>query len=1106
MPPKHRGSKKGRGRKSKEERQAAKAEKIARRQARRQARRESRRGRRRRRREEESESESSDSETDSEIEDVGEEAEAVEGVQVDGDSLQLAVQEAETRDDKSSSSGRKFKNKKKWLKLARYADAGFDLENASKEELKAAKKDWKRKHRAQKKARRQARREAKKEKKERRKARRKSGKGAKKARKKKLAGAGHTDPKDNYEVGRHVKVFRQGTEQVFMGSLRKAASVLVETPLSEAFPWFEVEVKKTGLPGKASIVVGLSDEDHPVNKLPGFAEDSVGYHFGNGFLYLGRGQEPREMAKGVKDGDKIGCGIRVEEGVTVVFWTLNSEQVASYNLPEELAAETRYPVVGLNHGARVTISEPLDPNHLREDEEAKAAQDADWAAEEQSLEEQAASLSLDGGEAEQKEASVEQALESLDQTLLPVAPERAQLTEGVFMDKYRHQTHDGYIFEWVIVNQRLNCLEVTLDYTGTENFDLSGDVVQTETVRQYESKKVGSIKQIDIYAASRLGLSYSLKLLPPEEEAVKEAAASAQASIDETLAKIAELGITEETPADEIVSLCVANNIKYIDQQFLPVDASMFPPEVGSNPFTEASAWRRPEEFLGADVQLFHGIDPVDIAQGRLGNCWFVCALSSLAEFPELVEHLFEDVTANSAGIYVLRMCKNGEWQTVVLDDLVPCYPDQGPIFSQNRGPELWVLLAEKAYAKLHRDYMQLKSGNPSDALADLTGLPVDYFNLDSSEMKEAIATGEFWETLLHLGQEEQLMAAGSRGTDKYTELGIDPENEAGLVGGHAYSILDVQQYKDTKLLQLRNPWGRFEWKGDWSDSSPLWTPEYRAAFLPEFGEDDGIFWMSYDDFLKYFGSVNVCYLRSHDGNEWVEDRAKTTVTLSTETGDASTASHYTFTSTEPVCNYYVSVHQADKRDPESPAYIDVGVRVVNENGLVVADSQLEMNRENQVDVALGPGTYTVIPYTGGSKLRQLGEESRTIMLSVHADVEGAATLTEVPVDTELEAAAWIHSLKAECGKRALATGLYVYSGWAGNSWSLAVEATSDLPANGAELTFDCSASQNAATNRASLVQTAQVKKGSAYVYHSIAPIDKYQGVSASYGMSGRFF
>jgi len=30
------------------------------------------------------------------------------------------------------------------------------------------------------------------------------------------------------------------------------------------------------------------------------------------------------------------------------------------------------------------------------------------------------------------------------------------------------------------------------------------------------------------------------------------------------------------------------------------------------------------------------------------------------------------------------------------------------------------------------------------------------------------------------------------------------------------------------RLCVMRNPWGQGEWKGEWSDNSPLWTPELR--------------------------------------------------------------------------------------------------------------------------------------------------------------------------------------------------------------------------------------------------------------------------------------
>lgn len=52
----------------------------------------------------------------------------------------------------------------------------------------------------------------------------------------------------------------------------------------------------------------------------------------------------------------------------------------------------------------------------------------------------------------------------------------------------------------------------------------------------------------------------------------------------------------------------------------------------------------------------------------------------------------------------------------------------------------------------------------------------------------------------------------------------------AGLVEGHAYSILSAKVISGTALLQLRNPWGRMEWRKDWSDGdSAHWTPAARA-------------------------------------------------------------------------------------------------------------------------------------------------------------------------------------------------------------------------------------------------------------------------------------
>jgi len=65
------------------------------------------------------------------------------------------------------------------------------------------------------------------------------------------------------------------------------------------------------------------------------------------------------------------------------------------------------------------------------------------------------------------------------------------------------------------------------------------------------------------------------------------------------------------------------------------------------------------------------------------------------------------------------------------------------------------------------------------------------------------------------------------------SELTADQYESIGLQKDHAYSVLDAIEIhaKDgnkANLLMMRNPWGKVEWKGDWSDASDLWTPELK--------------------------------------------------------------------------------------------------------------------------------------------------------------------------------------------------------------------------------------------------------------------------------------
>ena len=87
-----------------------------------------------------------------------------------------------------------------------------------------------------------------------------------------------------------------------------------------------------------------------------------------------------------------------------------------------------------------------------------------------------------------------------------------------------------------------------------------------------------------------------------------------------------------------------------------------------------------------------------------------------------------------------------------------------------------------------------------------------------------------------------------------------------GLISTHAYTILDCQEVlistkkgkKKERILKLSNPWGRYEWKGRWSENSDIWNQELKEQLNYE-KADDGMFWINIEDFVENFGQICAC-------------------------------------------------------------------------------------------------------------------------------------------------------------------------------------------------------------------------------------------------------
>jgi len=97
----------------------------------------------------------------------------------------------------------------------------------------------------------------------------------------------------------------------------------------------------------------------------------------------------------------------------------------------------------------------------------------------------------------------------------------------------------------------------------------------------------------------------------------------------------------------------------------------------------------------------------------------------------------------------------------------------------------------------------------------------------------------------------------------------VEHETPQGLLINHAYSILGAEEYKGTKLVRVRNPWGRCEWKGAWADESKEWTPVALKHFNYSFA-NDGTFFMDFKDFIQNYNRIYVLrLLTDDDGEKW---------------------------------------------------------------------------------------------------------------------------------------------------------------------------------------------------------------------------------------------
>ena len=119
----------------------------------------------------------------------------------------------------------------------------------------------------------------------------------------------------------------------------------------------------------------------------------------------------------------------------------------------------------------------------------------------------------------------------------------------------------------------------------------------------------------------------------------------------------------------------------------------------------------------------------------------------------------------------------------------------------------------------------------------------------------------DLWKFLKNLKKNKSLITASINSNQINDEMLSN-----GLYTNHSYTITRIAEIiyypQNIKIIKCRNPWGRKEYNGAWSDNSKEWKYindplqkilEYKVA-------DDGEFWMSWNEFKRYFNILEFCY------------------------------------------------------------------------------------------------------------------------------------------------------------------------------------------------------------------------------------------------------
>jgi len=458
----------------------------------------------------------------------------------------------------------------------------------------------------------------------------------------------------------------------------------------------------------------------------------------------------------------------------------------------------------------------------------------------------------------------------------------------LFDEEYRN------ILEWELENKtsyKISLEVVFNDFKNAIFLENESNFIDEKTTFSLEPTEKKKIAKIKLKKDFKINIEFNCKLSAPELEYQIKLSKESFDIIEEIkyscYLKLNKIDLTLKTK-EELENLLNDYNINnFIDWNFPPNDNSLINNNLGKSlndylkyiPF-----WKRPEDFVNIkynkikEYYLYNqefGPLPNDIIKGFFDDWSLISVLSALSEKNNLIKRLFvnNNNSISKKGIYQIKLYVKGQWEIIIIDDYFPCYIMGNPIVTRSPSNIIWVLLIEKAIAKIYKSYYNIKNLKISDCFLLLTGFPTFYFNIndlnDKIENEEEEEEGEgenkFLEKLKTFIKDKKYICQAVRENQEDIDDYELNENFFFTLLNYGYTILDI-----LKLKNIDNEWEDIIiLRRIWFDKNKEEIIENEQQNLKKnFIELNNILneiklGMTFSTFVQQFDTLYVCYTKN---------------------------------------------------------------------------------------------------------------------------------------------------------------------------------------------------------------------------------------------------